>query len=301
MNEKLAGVLALIVTFCFFSMIGLIPFKFISYLSAIVLMYLYVTSKNIDNVWVKFFGFISVLLGLGYWRHQSTKEGFFVSPLKHISSSITARQCQDICQSSTECKYAQVPVGSSKTGQRTHCWNSYGFRQFHWGSKGSGGDTWQNSLFKEPITHNGSWSGRAVTTGRRAQVVELKTDWLWPMLKVKEINLTARLRDQGWGNPTWGIYIVGRDVNGRTVFKEVVKAPRSKRTIRYTQCYGAWFWRRCYRRSKSVMGPRRTNSVSDTENNNTPVRSLRVYAYTRGQGHSLDVDYVRWTVQGFPA
>ena len=49
------------------------------------------------------------------------------------------------------------------------------------------------------------------------------------------------------------------------------------------------------------MGPRITNSVSDTESSNTPVRSLRIYAYSRGQGHSLDVDYVKWSVVGYPA
>ena len=92
-----------------------------------------------------------------------------------------------------------------------------------------------------------------------------------------------------------------RDVNGNTVFREVVKAPRSKRTVSYTQCYGWWWWRRCYRRYRSIMGPRRMNSKNDTESSNTPVRSLRIYAYSRGSGHSLDVDYVKWSVVGYPA
>ena len=49
------------------------------------------------------------------------------------------------------------------------------------------------------------------------------------------------------------------------------------------------------------MGPRRMNSKNDTESSNTPVRSLRIYAYSRGSGHSLDVDYVKWSVVGYPA
>ena len=300
MNEKIVAVLGLIVTVCFFIAIGALPYKFIGYMFGIIVMYLYATTKGIDNMWIKVFALFAIVVSLVYW-HNQTKEGFYVSPLKHMSSSVTARQCQDICQSSSDCKYAQVPLGSSKSGNQGHCWNSYGLRQFIWGSKNTGGDTWQNRLYKEPVTHSGQWSGRIATTGSRAQTVEIKTDWLWPKLKIKQVNLTARLRDQGWGNPTWGIYIVGRDYNGNTVFREVVKAPRSKRTISYTQCYGAWFWRRCYRRYRSTMGPRITNSVSDSESSNTPVRSLRIYAYSRGQGHSLDVDYVKWSVVGYPA
>ena len=300
MNEKMAAILGLIVTVSLFIAIGSLPYKFIGYMLVIMIMYIYVTTKGIDNMWVNVLALIAVTVSLVF-QFNRNKEGFYVSPLKHMSSSITAKQCQDLCQSSSDCKYSQVPLGTSESGNQTHCWNSYGQRAFIWGSKGQGGDTWQNTLYKDPITHSGQWSGRIATTGSRAQTVEIKTETLSTPLKVKQINLTARLRDQGWGNPTWGIYIVGRDANGKTVFREVVKAPRSKRTVSYTQCYGSWWWRRCYRRYRSVMGPRRMNSTSDNETSKTPVKSLRIYAYSRGQGHSLDVDYVKWSVVGYPA
>lgn len=300
MNEKIVGVLGLIVTVTFFTAIGSLPNKFVGYMLGIVVMYFYVTTKKLDNMWLKVFVLFAIVLNLVYW-HNRQKEGFHVSPLKQMSTSITAKQCQDLCESSYDCKYAQVPLGTSKSGNLNYCWNSYGLKQFTWGAQNTGGDTWQNMLYKDPVTHSGRWSGRIATSGRRSQVVEIKTDWLSPSLKIKQINLTARLRDQGWGNPTWGIYIVGRDVNGKTVFREVVKAPRSKRTVSYTQCYGWWWWRYCYRRYYTVMGPRKMSSVSDNETSNTPVRSLRIYAYSRGAGHSLDVDYVKWSVVGYPS
>ena len=300
MNEKVAAILGLIVTVSLFSAVGSLPYKFIGYMLVIIIMYLYVTTKGIDNMWVKVMALIAVTISLVF-QFQVDKEGFYVSPLKHLSSSLTAKECQDICQSSSDCKYTQVPLGTSLSGNKTHCWNSYGLKQFIWGSKANGGDTWTNTLYKDPITRSGQWSGRIATTGSRKQTVEIKTEWLSPLLKIKQVDLTARLRDQGWGNPTWGIYIDGRDANNNTVFREVVKAPRSKRTVSYTQCYGWWWWRSCDRRYRSVMGPRIMNSKSDTESSNTPIRSLRIYAYSRGSGHSLDLDYVKWSVVGYPA
>ena len=295
MNKYISAILGLLLTVGVFITLGYTPHVFISYLVVIISMYFYVSTKKIDNVLMKIIFLITIAVILGFWTIK--KEGFYVAPLRLVSNSLTARECQDTCQSSSECRFAQVPSGTSNSYKKASCWNSYGMDQNSWGSEGDGGDTWTNRLYVKPITITGSWSGHINNSGG---VREMKTTWLDPPLKVKMVKLTARLRDQGWGNPTWGIYIVGRDANGNTVFSEVVKAPRSKRTVVSWHCYGWWIFRRCYPYYRSVQGPRISNSTEDRASSNIPVKSIRVYAYSRGAGHSLDVDSANWSVIGYP-
>ena len=152
MKDILVMLLAAFVTIGVFILLGYTPKVFYAYLAMIVIMYFYTTTEKIEDTLFKVIVFISFTLILGWWYKKAKQysEGFYVTPLRRISSRMTARQCQDYCQNTRYCKYSQVPLGSSRSGRKTYCWNSYGRNQRIWGSRNRGGDTWRNKLYRDP-------------------------------------------------------------------------------------------------------------------------------------------------------
>ena len=322
-NENIKKMMAVIATIGIIYAVGTTVYWFLNILVLAVIMYFYLSSETIDDTLLKTIILLSTISLLGWWRYEH-KEGFYVSPLRSISDSVTAKNCQDACQSSMGCKYAQVPLATSMTGKPNKCENSFGFDQKHWGSSGQGGDTWINSKYTPPITLSGSsrsgWYNRTVaTSGSRAQTINVSS--AAANMIPKQITINAKLRDQGWGNPTWGIYLEGWGPSGR-VFKEVLQAPRSSRRVTYPvyrrYCRSYWtfswanwwrgFWRRytrCYNYvayygSKNVLGDPLNRSITKQVNpNNEKVNSVKCYAYTRGSGHSLYASTVSWNIKGW--
>ena len=329
-NENIKKMMAVIATLGVIYAVGTTVYWFLNILVLAVIMYFYLSSETIDDTLLKTIILISTISLLGWWRYEH-KEGFYVSPLKLISKSLTAKNCQDICQGATGCKYAQVPSGTSLSGNQNKCWNSYGFDQKHWGNVGQSGDTWINRQWQPPVTVSGSsrsgWYNRTIaTSGSRAQTIKVSS--AAANMIPKQITINAKLRDQGWGNPTWGIYLEGWGPSGR-VFKEVLQAPRSSRTvydpIYRTRCRTSWrrrwyriwwrwwnpwtYWWQPYRscsrylsyyRPRNVLGdPLNRNITKQVNPNNEKITSVNCYAYTRGSGHSLYASTVNWEVKGW--
>jgi len=329
-NKSLKNLMVIASTLGVLIAIGSTVYWFLNLLVLGVIMYFYLSSETIDDTLLKTIILMSTISLLGWWRYEH-KEGFYVSPLKLVSESITAKNCQDICQSAIGCKYAQVPSGSSLSGRQTKCEHSYGFNQKHWGSPGQGGDTWINRTWQPHVTLSGSskqgWYNKVVSTsGSRAQTISISKSTA--NMVPKQITINAKLRDQGWGNPTWGIYLEGWGPNGR-VFKEVLKAPRSSKTVSFpvyrTSCRTSWrrkwyriwwrwwnpwtYWWQPYRScsrylayygSKNVLGDPLNNTITKEVNpKNEKITSVNCYAHTRGSGHSLYASTVNWDVKGW--
>jgi len=318
-----------------FYILGTTVYWFLNIIVGAVIMYFYINSKDIEETLLKIIILTTTIGILGWWRY-SQKEGFFVTPLRYVSSALTAKQCQDACQGTLGCKYAQVPLATSQTGGKYKCWNSYGFNQRKWGGEKQGGDTWKNKLWKPPITMPTSgnyYYGPIQTTGSRPDYRLIRYE-MTPAMIPEEVYLHVDMRDQGWGNPTWGVYVEGYDKNGKAVFSRVLKAPRTGRQVKYASyrnqpynvqschnnrhCTGWWFWRRCHNhrhchnyrryrrvftgwRTKNVQGPMshqaKTWKLSSSEQRE--IRSVRCFVKTRGQGHSLRAQAIRWSVKGW--
>ena len=329
-NKSLKNLMVIASTLGVLIAIGSTVYWFLNLLVLGVIMYFYLSSETIDDTLLKTIILMSTISLLGWWRYEH-KEGFYVSPLKLVSESITAKNCQDICQSAIGCKYAQVPSGSSLSGRQTKCEHSYGFNQKHWGSPGQGGDTWINRTWQPHVTLSGSskqgWYNKVVSTsGSRAQTISISKSTA--NMVPKQITINAKLRDQGWGNPTWGIYLEGWGPTGR-VFKEVLKAPRSSKTVSFpvyrTSCRTSWrrrwyriwwrwwnpwtYWWQPYRScsrylayygSKNVLGDPLSSTITKEVNpKNEKITSVNCYAHTRGSGHSLYASTVNWDVKGW--
>tara|TARA_R110001592_G_scaffold1426_6_gene8533 strand:+ start:167 stop:1324 length:1158 start_codon:yes stop_codon:yes gene_type:complete len=218
-----------------FYALGTTVFWFLNFIVAGVIMYFYINSKDIEETLLKIIVLTTTIGILGWWR-QTQKEGFLVSPLRYVSSAFTAKQCQDACQGTLGCKYAQVPLATSKSGMKNKCWNSYGFNQRKWGSQAQGGETWLNKLWNPPITlpKSGSSYSGTIQTPSSPYYKVIREEYVGGNGMVPEqVYLHADMRDQGWGNQTWGVYVEGYDKNGKLVFSRNFKAPRTSRTIRY--------------------------------------------------------------------
>jgi len=322
-NENVKKMMSVIATVGIIYAVGTTVYWFLNILVLAVIMYFYISSESIDDTLLKITILISTISLLGWWRYEH-KEGFYVSPLTKISDSVTAKKCQDTCQSAIGCKYAQVPLATSMTGKPNKCENSTGFAQTQWGGAKQGGDTWLNIKYTPPITLTGSsrsgWYNKTVsTTGSRPQTITVSS--VGANMIPKEITIKAALRDQGWGNDTWGIYLEGWGPSGR-VFKVALQAPRSSRTVTYPvyrrRCTSSWYWdwanwwkglrkqkTTCWKYishygSKKVLGNPLNRHITKTVNpNNEKVTSVKCYAYTRGSGHSLYASSVNWSIKGW--
>ena len=231
-SKNAAKVFAAASTLGVFYALGYTVYWFLNFIILAVIMYFYTSSSNIEDALLKIIVLTTTIGLLGYWRYTKPKEGFYVSPLKNMGGALTAKNCQDLCEANVGCRYAQVPVGTSKTGGSYKCEIGYGFNQSTpSGNVNQGGDTWLKKGWKPPITVSGSGSN-IQTSGSRNQTVSIGKKYT--NMIPKEITISAALRDQGWGNPTWGIYLVGNEVgSGKVVFLEKLQAPRTSRKERY--------------------------------------------------------------------
>ena len=104
-------------------------------------------------------------------------------------------------------------------------------------------------------------------------------------------------------------------MNGENIYQGVLKAPRSVRNIRKRRCsryscgtYWNWWppgWRtrtctKCNYYTQSVAGPMIPVSIYVPNLPNKLVRSVRVWAQTRGQGHSLMGSKVSYSLTAYP-
>ena len=159
-KQNSLAILAILATVGVFIILGYIPHRSISYVLLLIIMYIYAVTVKIDNVLFKVMILLTIVgVILGWWtglydglKDVLGREGFVVTPLTKISDSITSRECQDVCEKSKTCKFSQVPVGTTLSGQKHICWNSSGLDQKASGSRTEGGDTWENKTYKNPIT-----------------------------------------------------------------------------------------------------------------------------------------------------
>lgn len=144
--------IAMTITIGLFILLGYTPYVFSAYLATMVIMYFYATTEKIDDTLFKTMTFISFTIILGWWyvKNKKYQEGYYVTPLKRISTRMTTRQCQDYCGGTKHCKYSYVPLGTSTSGIKTSCWNSYGRYQRKWGPRNRGGDVWRNKKYIPP-------------------------------------------------------------------------------------------------------------------------------------------------------
>ena len=107
-------------------------------------------------------------------------------------------------------------------------------------------------------------------------------------------------------------------MNGETVYQSVLKAPRSIRRVTRRSCgrytcgwYWNWsfwnggFWRRryctrCRYYTQSVAGPMIPVSTWIPNLPRKKVRAVRIWAQTRGQGHSLMGSKVSYSLTAHP-
>ena len=329
------GILAVTITVLVFYSIGLLPNSFWNILAVLGVMSIYIKNYNdVEGFLIYSFFFLSILglLGIFDATFDFNKEGFYVNNMKYISGSLTAKQCQDACEGDSECKYAVMPLNSSERFPPVNdkCWNSYGLTQYRMGDKNSGYDVWYNKLYRDPLIidrtfawpsynvgRGGYFSGTVVqTTPSRWDSRLIRYEQFAPMY-AKRLSFSAVMKDQGWGNPTWGIYIRLEGMNGETIYQGVLKAPRSIRRISRRRCYRywcgwsrnwwwGWWWRsryctRCYYYTQSIAGPMIPVSLSVDGFPKKKVRAVRIWAQTRGAGHSLMGSKVNYKLTAYPA
>lgn len=330
------GILAVTITVLVFHSLGLLPNSFWNILATLGVMAIYVKNYNdVEGFLIYSFFFLAILGLLGIFDATfNGKEGFYVNNMKLVSNNLTAKQCQDACEADRMCKYAVMPLNTSEAfpPKENKCWQSYGLWQSKIGNSGSGYDVWLNKKYKNPITINRTFAWPIWNAGRGSffsgtVVQTTPSSWDSRLIRYEQfapmypyrMNFSAVMKDQGWGNPTWGIYIRLEGMNGETVYQTVLKAPRSIRRVTKRRCrryacgsYWNWafwrggFWRtryctRCSYYSQSVAGPMIPVSTWIPNLPNKKVRAVRIWAQTRGQGHSLMGSKVSYSLWAQPA
>ena len=332
------GILAVTITVLVFYSIGLLPNSFWNILATLGVMAIYVKNYNdVEGFLIYSFFFLAILglLGIFDATFNDGKEGFYVNNMKLVSNNLTAKQCQDACEADRMCKYAVMPLNTSEAfpPKENKCWQSYGLWQYRIGSSGSGYDVWLNKKYKNPITINRTFAWPLYNAGRGSffsgTVVQttpskwdsrlIRYEQFTPMYPYR-MNFSAVMKDQGWGNPTWGIYIRLEGMNGETVYQTVLKAPRSIRRVTKRRCrtypcgkywslfgiFSGWGWRtryctRCAYYTQSIAGPMIPVSTWIPNLPNKKVRAVRIWAQTRGSGHSLMGSKVSYSLWAQPA
>ena len=198
---------------------------FYNLLYIFVMMYIYATTKNIGEALVKILGSVLFLYLVKSW-FDSNKEGMIVSGLTKVSDSLTARNCQDVCERSSNCRYSVVPLGTSLSNKKLTCWNGTGISQRVINTPFKYYDIWFNKKYKGPIVLSKTHSGALSSTGSQAKNIKWGSHILRNPIKPKSLTVSFVGRDQGWGNPTYGVYVTGYR-NGKKVFGKVVKLPRT--------------------------------------------------------------------------
>lgn len=236
------------------------------------MMYIYSTTENIEEALVKIIGSVLFLYLVKLW-FDSTKEGMLVSGLVKISDNLTAKQCQDNCASFSDCRYSVVPLGTSLSGAKHSCEIGRGLSQ-NIISTGRHNDVWFNKNYKAPVVLRRTYNDFLSSTGSRAKNIRWGYHYLRQPIRVKKIRISFNGRDQGWGNPTYGVYVKGYR-NGSQVFSKVVKIPRT---------------------GFGIIVP----VSSEWSLNTNPVDRIDGTVYSRGQGHSFLVHKLNYEIVGTP-
>ena len=239
------------------------------------MMYIYSTTENIEEALVKIIGSVLFLYLVKLW-FDSTKEGMIVSGLVKISDDMTALQCQDNCASFSDCRYSVVPKGSSLSGERRWCKIGRGLSQniiYNYPGENHD-DVWFNKNYKAPVVLRRTYNDFLSSTGSRAKNIRWGYHYLRQPIRVKKIRISFNGRDQGWGNPTYGVYVKGYR-NGSQVFSKVVKIPRT---------------------GFGIIVP----VSSEWSLNTNPVDRIDGTVYSRGQGHSFLVHKLNYEIAGTP-
>jgi hypothetical protein len=278
-GDNIKSIFSVLFTLGIINLIGGGSQAFVGYIILLSIMYFYYSSDDIEITLLKSSILIMTLILVGWWR-MSDKEGFSIFPAYKMPGKHTALECQNKCQNIVGCKYAQVPLGTSNSGNKTHCWTSchqngcksnWFFGQTKYGKKNKGYDVWKNKKAKQIVRYSANMGSRFFYSRRGSKTVSEKKN-----LKFlgKTATLTAYSKDQGWGNPTWGTYLDGYDKNNKRVFRIVLKAPRSR-------------WR--YKRMTKTI----------TINSNVPITRLKCFVYSRGWGHATYSKKISYYVSGF--
>ena len=260
-KNKFAGkLLAAASTLGIFMAVGNTVYWILNSIIMIAMMYFYVTTDNIEDILFKIIVLLSTITLVGMWNNKM-KEGFTISNLRTVSNSMTTKECQDYCEKTKQCKYAETPPLQKKG----NCKISSGINQYVWGYKSS--NLWKN---KNYIRVNENDYGSYYTTSRSAQTKNIKTVNINMIPKI--VRLEGEVGDQGWGNRTRGLYIRGYRGNN-TIFSESLVAPRTRG---YKLISGEW----------------------DINPNNLKIDKIKCFIYSRGSGHSIRAKNVSFTVIG---
>ena len=189
--------LALLITVGVFSATGYLPYSVVGYVLLFAIMYIYITSKDTEDMLFRILLLITVYFTVSY-VFTYTKEGFYITPSRLISHSMTAKQCQDMCESNKHCKFANVPLGTSRSGRRTTCWNSYGQGQRAYGSSSQGGDTWQNKNYVQPPPPPPPPKPRMFRNGEYIAIRNYRGQWLAADPRGKHDQIGYRPWRQTW-------------------------------------------------------------------------------------------------------
>lgn len=169
--------LALLITIGVFTATGFLPYPVVGYTLILIFIFIYVTTDSTEDMLFRILFLLTAYFTATYVFTYS-KEGFYITPSKLMSHSMTAKQCQDICESNKHCKFSNVPVGSSNSGRKLPCYNSYGQNQKAYGSQNQGGDTWQNKKYVPPPPPPPPPKPRLFKNGQYISIRNYRGQWL---------------------------------------------------------------------------------------------------------------------------
>jgi hypothetical protein len=107
---------------------------------------------KINESYLLLFVLIVITLAYGYYYKSNFTENFNVltsSGKRRLGSNLNAKQCQDLCEQTKNCKYVIRPKGK-KPWERTSCEISNDFYQHSIGKKDSGQQIWENTKYVQP-------------------------------------------------------------------------------------------------------------------------------------------------------
>ena len=151
-------ILAVLMTFSILYGIGKLPYSFFIFIVLGLMMHTYVKTGSIEDALFNVLLVVTICIFLGMFgnndffkpfRDFNVKEGFFLNPNRQydlISNSMTAIQCQNVCQQKPNCKFAVFPY-EVENGARGNCWNT------------KGKDSDQVLLGSKPTSSNKNFSG----------------------------------------------------------------------------------------------------------------------------------------------
>jgi len=92
---------------------------------------------------------ITLAYGLYFNNFKESYNVMASGGLKRLGDRLNAKQCQDLCEKSKNCKYAVRDKGV-KPWVRGNCWISRDFYQHSMGQKDRGKQVWENTKYIQP-------------------------------------------------------------------------------------------------------------------------------------------------------